>query len=172
MVAQQILDHCYGLYSSSSYAALHDCLLQNQSSLTDYPDYWVLLGLSRKSLNYPIEQVIYAYSQDFSLDKTRHDIHFNLANSYSSFNFELSCYYYKSAIALNPFESSYWYNFYLLLHDAPDNHLISTLDAHTSIKNAIILDPFNSNYLLDYAIRLSLKKIYFSMLLVSLINIT
>ena len=74
---------------------------------------------------------------------------FNLANSYSDFDFIRSEFHYSNAILLNPFEPTYWYNYYLLLKRFNDDS-VALSRSHLSIKQAILLDPLNSDYLLEF----------------------
>ena len=105
-------EHCLDLYNSRSYSTLLPYLIAHKAQLDQTADFWALLGLTRKALDLSIETVLSAYYQGLSIDPTRSDLHFNIANSLTSRDIDQCSFHYLEAIKLSPFESIYWHNYY------------------------------------------------------------
>ena len=105
--------------------------------------FWMFRGLALKGTLSDNSEVLHCYQTAYSIDNTRFDICFNLANAYFELDNRNSLCekLYLRSLILNPLHADCWYNYskYLLENGRPSASL-------TALKSAILLSPDNPDY--------------------------
>ncbi|MCB4421448.1 hypothetical protein FZZ91_01170 [Synechococcus sp. HB1133] len=136
-----LIAQAYLLWRLSRFKEQLTLLNSLPNSVHSNPQFWLLCGLGLKSIKSDPFEVLDCYKTAFSLDDSRFDIAFNLANTYYELN-DPSCEsLYMHSLHINPFNSSCWYNYskYLL-----DNKRYDEL--RRALKFAILLSPSETDY--------------------------
>ena len=106
------------------------------TSFHDDSSYWLLYGLALRLQSYDLSDIVNAYNRGLSLDSSRPDIHYNLANIFLDTDKSLALYHYQQSLLANSNQSYVWHNLGILLNSL-DRHS----EALLCLKNSIILLP-------------------------------
>ncbi|ABB25090.1 TPR repeat [Synechococcus sp. CC9902] len=119
------------------------------------PQYWIFLGMYENAQSKGSSRSLFAYQKALLLSPGRADIHFNLANSYSSFESSKALHHYLVSLSIDSLQSNVWHNLGNLLRDA--KFFSCSL---TAFKNAHFLSPYDVDILCNFALSLILNGSY------------
>ena len=130
----------YILWRLKDGAKLIDFLSTLSPSHHTDPQYWLLYGLGLRMQSEPLDSVVNAYQTGLSLDCSRSDLHFNLANTLIESDPYLALRHFSASLILDPLQGYAWHNLGILFNSI--DHYENAVEV---LKYSLILDPASSD---------------------------
>lgn len=141
---EAVMAEALGLWRLDQGPLAHQLLTPIEPLLVDNVTYWILRGMTARSLPDGSAAALDAYRQALALDGMRADLHYNLANLLRDTDPIAALKAYRRSLCLNPHQAPCWHNMSAVLHQQE-----RSAEALVPLQISLRLDPLAANVWCD-----------------------